>query len=282
MIRLGRMLKAHGPDEDPREMARSYREAGYTAVNCPEVSLYDPPRIQAIRDGFAAENVLIAEVGGWCNLQAADPDENARNRKFVCEKLALADEVGARCCVDYLGSPEPGTQFAYHPDNFTKVGFDRCVEVVRDIIDTVKPRRAKFCLEMMQTLLPDNAPVYLSLIKAVDRPAFAVHMDPANLIVSPRMYADTGGVIRECVAILGEWIISCHAKDLTLRESLALHIDEVRPGLGNLDYNTYLRELSQLPGEVPLLIEHLETDEDYDLARDHLLAVGREAGVAFA
>jgi sugar phosphate isomerase/epimerase len=282
MIRLGRMIGAHGADEDPREIARSYRKADYTAVSCPEVSLDDSARIQAIREGFAAEDVLIAEVGGWCNLQAADPEENARNRKFVCERLALADEVGALCCVDYIGSFEPGTQFAHHPDNFSKVGFDRCVEVIRDVIDTVKPRRAKFCLEMMQTLLPDNAPVYLALIQAVDRPAFAVHMDPANLIVSPRIYADTGGVIRECVAILGEWIVSCHAKDLILRESLAVHIDEVRPGLGNLDYGTYLRELNQLPGETPLLIEHLATDEDYDLARDHLLAVGRGEGVAFA
>jgi len=282
MIRLGRMLKAHGPDEDPRDMARGYREAGYMAVNCPEVSLSDTPRIEAIREGFAAENVLIAEVGGWCNLNAADPDENARNREFVVEKLALADEIGALCCVDYIGSFEPGTQFAHHPDNFSAEGFERCVEVIRDVIDTVKPRRAKFCLEMMQTVLPDNAAVYLSLIHAVDRPAFAVHMDPANLIVSPRIYADTGAMIRECVAILGEWIVSCHAKDVILRESLALHIDEVRPGLGNMDYATYLRELDQLPGEVPLLIEHLAADEDYDLARDYLLAFGRERGVTFA
>jgi hypothetical protein len=64
--------------------------------------------------------------------------------------------------------------------------------------------------------------VYLALIKAIDRPACAAHLDPVNLIVSPRQFYDSGTLIRYCFAVLGPWIVSAHAKDLTLRGQPAL------------------------------------------------------------
>ena len=56
---------------------------------------------------------------------------------------------------------------------------------VRELIDAVKPKRAKFALEMMQYSLPDSVDGYLDLIRAVDRPAFAAHLDPVNLDPDP-------------------------------------------------------------------------------------------------
>jgi len=48
--------------------------------------------------------VGIAEVGRWVNL--LDPDAGARRKNIatVTEGLALAEAVGARCCVDIAGS----------------------------------------------------------------------------------------------------------------------------------------------------------------------------------
>jgi hypothetical protein len=54
----------------------------------------------------------------------------------------------------------------------------------------------------------------------------------------------------------------------------------VQIGEGNLDYHTYLSELSKLP-DVPLMLEHLEAEE-YAIGRDRLFAFGDAAGVAFA
>mgnify|MGYP000123366519 CR=1 FL=1 len=71
------------------------------------------------------------------------------------------------------------------------------ISPTRAIIDAVKPARAKFCYEMMGWAIPDSADRYLKLIKAVDRPAFGVHLDPrlgSNLCA--------GGGTVECYAIL--------------------------------------------------------------------------------
>ena len=266
--------------QDPREIARAHRDYGFTAAYCPDpLSVKDTDRIREVREAFAVEDVLIAEVGAWCNMIAAEEDRRQANQQYVCDRLALAEALGARCCVDFVGSVAPGTDFGPDPRNLAKEGFDLAVETVRKVIDAVKPTRAKFCLEMMQWVLPDTVEAYRDLIEAVDRPAFGVHLDPVNIIVSPRMYFDTGAVLRECFEVLGPWVVSCHAKDLTLRGELALHFDEVPLGQGNMDYTTYLRGLDALPGEVPLMLEHLEAQEQYAAARDHVMAVAREADV---
>ena len=149
----------------------------------------------------------------------------------------------------------------------------------RELIDAVKPKRAKFAFEMMQYSLPDSIEAYLDLIRAIDRPAFAAHLDPVNFIVTPRQYWNSGALIRECFEKLGGFIVSCHAKDIVLHHQAALHFDEILPGKGELDYRTYLRELDRLT-EVPLMLEHLP-DPDYAKARDNIFAVGDEIGVRF-
>ncbi|SFK96565.1 Sugar phosphate isomerase/epimerase [Paenibacillus sp. 1_12] len=280
MIRLGgNGVPLHS--EDPREMAIAHRQFGYRAAYCPQISLTDTHRIKAIREGFAAEDVIIAEVGAWCNLITSEEATRSKNLDFVCEKLALADEIGALCCVDYIGSVAPGTDYGPHPNNLTEEAFELAVETARLIVDRVKPKRAKFCLEMMQWTLPDSPEILLDMIKAIDRPTFAAHLDPVNIIVSPRQYYNNGELIKRCFELLGPYIVSCHAKDIILQDRLSLHLDEIRLGLGQLDYKVYLTELSKLAGDVPIMLEHLQTSEEYIRARDEIVKIGSELGIAF-
>ena len=278
MIRLGGPIFGVKQD-DPAAFARAHKEQGYRAAYCPGVKIGDKERIKAIRDAFEKEQVVIAEVGAWCNMLAADPATRKKNHQMICERLALADEIGALCCVDYLGSEVPGTNYGPHPDNFSAKGFDLCVQTVRSIIDAVKPTRAKFCLEMMQWCLPDSPEVCLDVLKAIDRKAFAVHLDPVNIVTSPRVYFNTANLLRRCFALLGEWIASCHAKDIIAREKGALHMDECRPGTGAFDYRTFLTELARLPHHPPLMIEHLPNAQEYAKARDYITALAKELNV---
>ena len=153
--------------------------------------------------------------------------------------------------------------------------------MARFLIDAVKPKRAKFALEMLQYGLPDSIDMTVKLIHAVDRPAFAAHLDPVNLILTPRQYWDTGALLREAFAKLGPWIVSCHAKDILLHHQAALHFDEVMIGEGQLDYRTYPPRARQRAGRHPA---------DAGASRGRRLrarratassAVGDEVGVGF-
>jgi sugar phosphate isomerase/epimerase len=280
VIRLGGHGLPVAAEGDPVAFARAHRAFGYRAAYCPPVAVGDAARLAAIEAAFAAEDVVLAEIGIWRNLNAVEEDVRRATLAHARDCLAIADAVGARCAVSYIGSFAPATDYAPHPLNMGRQCFDATVETVRGIIDAVKPRRAKLALEMMQYSLPDSVDCYLDLIAAVDRLAFAAHVDPVNLVMTPRTYFDTGALVRDIFARLGPHIVSCHAKDITLHHQAALHFDEVMIGDGVMDYPAYLGELDRLGRDVPLMLEHLEGAE-YAVARDRLFAVGRDVGIGF-
>ncbi len=168
------------------------------------------------------------------------------------------------------------------PKNLSQAFFDATVENCRKVIDAVKPRATKFSIEMMGWSLPEGPDSYLKLIRAVDRPAFAVHMDVCNGINSPARFYQNREFIAECFAKLGKWIVSCHAKDLAWIPEYNVHFKEVVPGKGQLDYAEYLQQLSRLAVDAPLMLEHLQSPEEYTEGRDYIKSVGSRIGVNFA
>lgn len=282
----GHPVRLGGPiflkSEDPRELAREHRRLGYSAAYCPAAKSGETERIRAIRDAFAAENVVIAEVGAWKNM--LDPDAAARraNIEYVTERLALADAVGARCCVDIAGSFNPKIWYGMHPKNLTREFFDATVQNCRQAIDAVKPTRTRFTIEMMPWSIPDGPDSYLALIKAVDRRPFAVHLDVCNVVSSPKLFYNNQALIEECFRKLGQWIVSCHAKDLAWVPEYNVHFAEVIPGRGEIDYRTYLLELSKLALDAPLMLEHLKNAAEYDEGRAYIQRAASEAGVTLA
>jgi len=248
--------------EDPASWASDMRRLGFRASTCPIGDEADDSLIEAYRKEAAANDILIGEVGAWSNPISPD-DRVRRDALDLCKRrLELAERVGARCCVNIAGSR--GEQWdGPHPDNFTEETFALIVDMVREIIDAVKPTRTFFTLETMPWVYPDSADTYLELIRAIDREAFAVHLDPVNMVSSPRTYYRNGDMIRDFFAKLGPYIKNCHAKDIALSGRLTVHLEETIPGTGALDYGVFLTELHKLDPDVPLIVEHLSSEEEY-------------------
>jgi sugar phosphate isomerase/epimerase len=144
----------------------------------------------------------------------------------------------------------------------------------------VNPSTAFYSLEPMPYMLPDSPDSCYELVRAIDRKQFGVHLDPVNMISSPQRYFNNGKFLKECFAKLGPYIKSIHAKDIILMPELTVHLEERRPGLGTLDYRIFLQEASKLK-DVPFMLEHLKTQEDYKLAADYVKETGRNAGITF-
>jgi len=279
VIRFGGPL--FGVDmQDPDAVAKACRELGYGAIYCPELNPDDEQGCRQYGEAIARHGLMVAEAGVWIRLAGPDPEETRANVEHAIRRLRVADLVGAQCCVDIAGSFHPASWHGAHPDNVSGEMFDSAVLIARAIIDAVQPRSARFTYEMMQWTLPDSADAYLELIEAVDRKAFGVHLDPTNLINCPRRYYDTAAVIRECVGKLGPHIASCHAKDVAMDATAAIvHLTETPIGTGALDYATYLECLDSLGRDVPLMMEHLKTAEEYAAAAAHVRAVARGLGI---
>jgi len=238
-----------------------HRKLGFGAAYCEYIE--DQPKRRAYQQAYAEADIVLAEYGAYCiNILDTDRVVRQRNLDEICRRLEYADELGARCCVIHGGSVETGAWGNANPQNISEESFTETVTIVQGIIDRVKPSTTKLVMETESYLLPDNPEVYARLIKEVDRPAFAVHLDPVNIIASPRRYYDNTGFIRRCFAVLGPWIVSCHAKDLNMPPKHAtVQIDETYIGDGVLDYDTYLREIEKLNPAPTLMIEHLNESQ---------------------
>jgi sugar phosphate isomerase/epimerase len=276
-LRLGGPIFKRSKDSDPAELAREHRRLGYRAAYCPMADHRDTQRIAAIREAFAAEDVVIAEVGAWMGMLNPSREKARANLQYITERLALAEAVGARTCVTIPGSFHPkGT--GPDPRNYSREFFDATVENCRKVIDAVKPTRTKLSVEMLAWSLPDGPDSYLRLFTAVDRPGFGVHVDICNILNSTEKYFRSAELIEDTFRTLGRWVLSCHAKDLW---GYKTHLAETVPGRGGVDYRAYLRAIATYAPEAPLMLEHLDTAEEYEEGKEYIVKVGGEVGIAF-
>lgn len=276
-VRLGGPVQ--GKFNDPGEWVRAHKSLGYSAAYCPLQPGASPDLIKAYRNEAKKNNILIAEVGVWNNVMDQDENKRKENIRKNIDGLHLADEIGAGCCVNISGAIGEIWDGPY-AGNYSKETFDMIVETVRYIIDQAKPVDSFYCLEPMPYMLPDSPDSYLELIKAINRKQCAVHLDPVNMISSPQRYYNNADFLRECFKKLGPFIKSIHAKDILIMPELTVHLEERRPGEGALDYTVFLQETSKL-GDIPFMLEHVETQEEYKLAADYVRSAGKNAGVEF-
>ena len=275
-MRLGAPLFTQ--TQDPQGWIAAVQAKGYRAAYCPLKPDADDATVHAYRRAADANNIVIAEVGAWSNPLSPDPAVQKAALEKITTSLHLADRIGARCCVNIAGSR--GERWA-GPSALDLLDetFEMIVQMTRAILDEVQPTRTYFTLEAMPTMYPDSPESYLRLIEAIDRPNFAVHFDPANLVNCPQRYYNTGSLIRDFVAKLGPHIRSCHVKDVLMGNDALVHIDEVRPGLGTMDHATLLYELQTLDADLPIMLEHLPNEAEYDLAAGHLRGVAKQIGL---
>ena len=273
-LRLGGMCFAA---KDPESLVSYHLRNGFSAAFDPNVE--DRVHMGEIVAAFREADIAIAETTAF-GINVADPDDELRERNIsrICHRLERAERVGARCCVAHGGTPNTPQMWQHNPENFSQANIDRTVDAVQRILDAVKPETTVLVLETESRILPDSPDLYLEMIRAVDRPGFAVHLDPVNITSSPRRFYFSGDFVRDCFRKLGPYIASCHAKDIQMVRGAQVHFEETFAGNGSLDYATYLSELVGLDRDVPLMIEHC-TPRQQGWARDYIYEQAAALGI---
>jgi sugar phosphate isomerase/epimerase len=265
--------------QDPEAWVLALKKAGYRSAVFPCDIFAPDGEIRRFAEAAEKADILIAEVGAWSNV-LADSDRGSRLEAMARSKRALyvADESGARCAVNISGSR--GKKWD-GPDekNLKAETWEMIVGSVREIIDEVKPRRSFYTLEPMPWMYPIDIDTQRRLIRDIDRKAFAVHFDPVNMIWSPSTYFANGAFMRDFIREFGSLIKCVHAKDTLMGSAFTLHLQELRPGLGSLDYRSLLCELELVDRDMPLVIEHLKSDEEYELGAAYIREVASTVNV---
>lgn len=246
----------------PQDWAKKISDLGCRTVVFP----VDHTKGEVIVDTYAKAakeyNLQIAEVGIWRNAIALTEKERQAAMDYSIGQLKMADRIGARCCVNVIGSVGERWDGAY-AGNFTKETWDRAVHMIQEVIDEVKPQNTYFTIEPMPWMYPTSPEEYVKMLEDVKRDRFAVHMDVINMINTPERYFFPQPFLEHCFDLLGEYIKSCHIKDVLLGQEFTFNLRECACGEGTFCLERYAELASKADPDMPMIIEHLHSDEDY-------------------
>ena len=247
----------------PQEWAAKHKALGLKCVNFPVDYLVGEETYMAYKAEADKAGLVIAEVGVWRNTLAADSAERAKGIDYAVGQLRMADQIGAICCVNVVGTPYGPRWDGGYRENFSEELWQMAVQMIQQVIDTAQPKHTKFSIESMPWMIPSTPDEYLRLIKEVDRKMFGTHLDVVNMITSPEKYFFNDRFLEECFEKLGSTIISCHLKDIRLKEEYTFQLQECACGEGSLDIEKYVQLANAANPDMPMIIEHLDTDEEY-------------------
>ncbi len=260
-MRLG--LSSSLEHKNPHEWAEKHASLGLRSVVFPINHEADSSLIDEYVAEASKHDLLIAEVGVWRNTLAKDLKEREKWIDYAAGELMLADKIGARCCVNVLGTPCGPRWDGGYRGNFSKEVWDEGVKMIREVIDRAQPSRTKFSIESMPWMIPTGPDEYLRLIEDVDRDAFGVHLDVVNMINNPQRYFFNDEFLKECFEKLKGKVLSCHLKDIRLKEEYTFQLEETACFNGSLDILLYAELATREDNDMPMIIEHLASDEEY-------------------
>lgn len=275
-MRIGGEIKK--PYSNPSEWLYWVKEIKYSAVHAPIGYEASDEEKRAYLECTKENDILIGEVGIWRNPISPDETEARANLEYCKERLALADELGANCCVNIAGS-RGQIWDGFYKENYDEEVYSLIVDTTRDIIDSVNPKRTFYTLEPMPWMIPDSPDSYLKLIKDIDRKAFGVHLDFTNMINSPIRFLKSEEFIEECFNKLGAYTKSIHAKDVIMEKAFPCVIREVMPGKGVLNYKKIVRLFDKLGKDIPVFVEHLSSHEEYVEASSFIRKTAVDEGI---
>lgn len=239
-------------------------------LNCED----DSQRIEEFAQRARENDILIAEVGVWRNTLSADLTQRNRMIEYAVGQLALAEKIGARCCVNVVGTPHGPRWDGGYAANFDKDTRKQIVSMIRTIIDEVNPKITKYAVEPMPWMVPTGPDDYLRLMDEVERDGFGVHLDLINMVNSPQRYFNLNEFMDECFEKLGSRIESCHLKNIRLLEEFTFQLKECACEDGVMDIARYLRHATDVDEDMPMIIEHLDTDEEYRRSFEYVSNIG--------
>ncbi|MBI5084744.1 MAG: TIM barrel protein [Acidobacteria bacterium] len=204
-----------------------------------------------------AAGLTVEALGAYVNC--AEPDQvlmNTRASHFT-HAIVYAADLGCRRLVAWTGSH---TMDLMKPDarNFTRESEDAIVRFLEPHYERLEQNRLTLALETYVTLVCPDARSLRRVLDRLPRTVMAV-MDPPNL-TAPARFAGRDDALKEMFRTLQGRIGVVHLKDFRLAADGQTY-ELPGPLAGAMNYQLYADLIRTLPGDVPVIAEHIGPEE---------------------
>jgi sugar phosphate isomerase/epimerase len=242
-MRLGVFAKTF-PGRDPGAVLAAARGAGFASVQYNMACSGLPAMPDAITPAQAADvaraatetGVAIAAVSGTYNMIHPDPAVRAAGLHRLSVLIDSAADMGTGIVTLCTGTRDPDDQWRHHPDNATPEAWADLLAEMAKACALAEARGVRLGIEPELANVVDSAPRARALIDALQSPAPAIVLDPANLFeVVP--LATQRDLIARAVDLLTDRIVMAHAKDRDAQGGFAT------AGTGVVDFPHFMATL---------------------------------------
>lgn len=270
-----------------QEQAKKIRALGFNTVQLDlafkDIDMSMPESITSdkakrVRETFRDHDLPICCISGYTNIVHPDPKERKKRLDYLKAIIRNARHFGTPYVISETGTFNTESDWVHHPKNKTEEGFQECTKVIRELSQVAYDHGAVFLLETYVNNVVGSVEETVRVFAEVDHPGLGLLMDPTNYFEDHNIdKMDT--VLKQMFDTLTDKVRIAHAKDVKRAggDKSEKHADidaseahsfrgvgEIElpaPGLGALNYDYYLRRLSEKHPNIPIIIEHLdETD----------------------
>ncbi|MCB8881190.1 sugar phosphate isomerase/epimerase [Acidisoma cellulosilytica] len=268
------------------EQARKIKAIGFNTVQLDlafkDIDFSTPDSItvekaKLVRETFRDYNLPICAISGYTNIVHPDPDERKRRLDYLKAIIRNARNFGTPYVISETGTFNTESDWVHHPKNKTEEGFEDCRKVIAELSQVAYDHGAVFLLETYVNNVIGSVEETVRVFAEVDHPGLGLLMDPTNYFEDHNI-DKMDAVLKQIFDTLAGHVRIAHAKDVkrsmeTSEKHAEIDASEAHsfrgvgsielpaPGLGALNYDYYLKRLSEKHPNIPIVIEHLdETD----------------------
>ena len=254
-------------------------------------------KCRTIRDTFRDHHLPICCISGYTNIVHPDKAERKKRLDHLKTILRHARDLGSPYVISETGTFAEDSDWVHHPRNKTEEGFEDCANVIRELVQVAYDHGAVFLLETYVNNVVGSVNETLRMFSQINHSSLGLLMDPTNYFEAHNI-GDMDGELNRVFNALSDKIRIGHAKDVKLAgadksekhaelfegaaESHTFRgvgqIELPAPGLGSLNYDLYLKRLSEHHPNIPVIIEHLD-ESDVPRAKTFLDGKLRKLGL---
>jgi L-ribulose-5-phosphate 3-epimerase len=222
----------------------------------------DDHEVMRLKKAYQDAGLVVAQTNGWYEC-LINPDEAVRSEgiRGMQALTRIGRLLDSRFVYVRPGSMNPQGHWWPHPDNHIPATFDRLVDSIKKICARAEQEGMIIGIEGHVVSTLDTAQRVHDLFSAVGSSALKFNFDPVNFVGTVHDVHDTSRMLNEHFDLLGDSMIALHAKDCAIQNAHVVHISEVIPCTGTMNYDILMRRWVECCPEGYFLIEHLPDDK---------------------